>query len=335
MTVAPVGRRVAAFAVDLTTTAVVTLGVYLLTDSFLLAGLALVEVPVGLCVWEGRSGLTVGNALLRVRTVRADGPFAPGIAQSAVRGLVVLAGFLVATVGQWVVVASGAWDRGPLKQGWHDSLAKTTMIDVSRRALAQRTEHPADEPVPPGAAALSVPSALGAGAPGSAAEPPPTVPVPVVAPVHSPQFSQALPSWAPPRSAAPEASAPGPAVESLSAPPRRAPAEGFLLSFDNGQSFTVHGSGLVGRRPRSAAGERHDDLLVVDDDLRSVSKTHLEFGIDDGGFWVTDRGSTNGTSVLTAHGEPLDVAAGARVHVPADGSVRVGRRQFTARALTR
>ncbi|MEP7763653.1 RDD family protein [Sanguibacter sp. 25GB23B1] len=377
MSVAPVGRRVAAFAVDLAVTALVVAGVYLATDEVVYAALALVEVPVALCVWEARSGLTVGNALLGVRTVRADGPYAPGIARSTVRGLVVLTGFLVAAVGQWVVVASGAWDRSPLRQGWHDAAARTTMIDVSRRSRSRRAEEdrtagpgsaleqsrPAfHEPVlsapegptrrsdvstsisPAGPGALplapavpATPAALAVpAAPGVPAVPP--VPARTVTPVpaHGAGFTQALPSWSPPRADVTPDLPAAPAVQPPpAAPPRRAAAVGFLLSFDNGQSFTVHGSGLVGRKPQSAQGERHDDLLAVDDENRSLSKTHLEFGIDEGGFWVTDRGSTNGTSVLTAHGEPLDVLVGMRVHVPGDGSVRVGQRQFTARALTR
>lgn len=406
MPVAPVGRRVAAFLVDLVVTALVVAGVYLGTEEVLYAALALVEVPVALCVWEARSGLTVGNALLGIRTVRADGPFAPGIGRSVVRGLVVLAGFLVAAVGQFVVVASGAWDRSPLKQGWHDALARTTMIDVSRRSSSRRARNRADRagdapgaagqpvfhaplvsapgvtsgradlelpvtPVAPAETARAVPAGVSAVQPAAplvpppapAAPPHPAAPARPAAPAHSvapahplapappspvvPAAAQALPqalsTWAPPprRLASPDQGVPvaAPAAAHLAGPPAapatRAATGAYLLSFDNGQSFTVHGSGLVGRKPQSAPGEQHDALLAVDDENRSLSKTHLEFGIDEGGFWVTDRGSTNGTSVLTAHGEPLDVLVGVRIHVPADGSVRVGRRQFTARPLAR
>ena len=391
------GRRVAAFVVDLAVTALVVGGVYLATGELLYAALALVEVPVALCVWEARSGRTVGNTLLRIRTVRTDGPFAPGIGRSTVRGLVVLAGFLVAAVGQFVVVASGAWDRSPLKQGWHDVLARTTMIDVSRRSSSRRAAGRAAQganpsagvrqpvfhdpvviapevpsgradlaappaptlaraaqitpvplaPVPPASASVAptqpAPAPLAPTQPAPPRRAPahsapahraPTAPLPATAPALSSPASAGphpVPVWAPP----PMSGAPATTTPAPHAPARRAETVGFLLSFDNGQSFTVHGSGLVGRKPQSAPGEQHDDLLAVDDENRSLSKTHLEFGIDEGGFWVTDRGSTNGTSVLTAHGEPLDVLVGVRIHVPGDGSVRVGRRQFTARPLTR
>ena len=388
MAVAPVGRRVAAFVVDLVVTALVVGGVYLATGELLYAAIALVEVPVALCVWEARSGLTVGNALLRIRTVRADGPFAPGIGRSAVRGLVVLAGFLVAAVGQFVVVASGAWDRSPLKQGWHDALGRTTMIDVSRRSSSRRAAaraaqgaNPSAGPrqpvfhdpvvtapeVPSGRAELAAPPASAPSraaqiapvpltpalpapaalapvqpapvrrAPAHRAPTAPLPPPPAASPAPSAPVSAGphpVPVWAPPPASVPTG-VPASGTSAPPAPARRAETVGFLLSFDNGQSFTVHGSGLVGRKPQSAPGEQHDDLLAVDDENRSLSKTHLEFGIDAGGFWVTDRGSTNGTSVLTAHGEPLDVLVGVRIHVPGDGSVRVGRRQFTARPLTR
>ncbi|MEO7146973.1 MAG: FHA domain-containing protein [Terrimesophilobacter sp.] len=73
--------------------------------------------------------------------------------------------------------------------------------------------------------------------------------------------------------------------------------ERFVLQFSTGESFTVFGSGLIGRNPHAEPGEYFDQIVRVLDPSRSVSKTHLEFGQEEGGFWVKDRFSGNGTIV--------------------------------------
>jgi hypothetical protein len=71
----------------------------------------------------------------------------------------------------------------------------------------------------------------------------------------------------------------------------------FVLQFSTGESFTVHGSGLVGRNPQPEPGEFFDHLVRVLDTGKSVSKTHLEFGQEGGAFWLKDRFSGNGTVI--------------------------------------
>jgi uncharacterized RDD family membrane protein YckC len=322
-----IGRRVGAFTIDLVVALGLSGAVLAITGEPAYAGLAILEVVIALCVWEARTGRTVGNSVLGLRTARVDGLTAPGVGRVVRRALVVGAGFLVAAVGQWAVVASGAWDRSPRRQGWHDAFAGTLVVDVSRRR-GRETDHPSP-------AARHQPW-------GTAPEPEP-VPVPAAAPGPATRWEAPVTATvtpgapaSPARTPAPAAQVPPPAVAPPGAPGHLSPVppgprRRYVLSFDNGQTFTVSGSGLVGRRPESAAGEHHDALLAIDDAARSVSKTHLEFGVDDTGFWVSDRGSTNGTTVLTSSGDPLDVLVGMRAHVPADGSVRVGERQFTAR----
>ncbi|BDZ44178.1 zinc-ribbon domain-containing protein [Naasia aerilata] len=97
----------------------------------------------------------------------------------------------------------------------------------------------------------------------------------------------------------------------------------FVLQFSTGESVTVSGSGLIGRRPEAQPGEFFDTLVAIDDPGRSVSKTHLEFGQDGGTFWVSDRFSANGTVVreperparLSAPGMRSRVARGSRVEI--------------------
>jgi predicted component of type VI protein secretion system len=81
--------------------------------------------------------------------------------------------------------------------------------------------------------------------------------------------------------------------------------ERFVLQFSTGESFTVFGTGLIGRNPRPEPGEYFDDLVRVLDPSRSVSKTHLEFGQEAGAFWVKDRYSGNGTIVREPDSKPL------------------------------
>jgi predicted component of type VI protein secretion system len=86
---------------------------------------------------------------------------------------------------------------------------------------------------------------------------------------------------------------------------RHPEGERFVLQFSTGESFTVFGSGLIGRSPRPEPGEYFDQLVRVLDPSRSVSKTHLEFGQEAGSFWVKDRYSGNGTIVREPESKPI------------------------------
>lgn len=77
----------------------------------------------------------------------------------------------------------------------------------------------------------------------------------------------------------------------------------YVLQFSTGESVTVTGTGLVGRNPGMEPDEFVDQLVTLVDGGRSVSKTHLAFGQEQGRFWISDRYSTNGT-VVRAPEEP-------------------------------
>lgn len=81
--------------------------------------------------------------------------------------------------------------------------------------------------------------------------------------------------------------------------------ERFVLQFSTGESFTVYGSGLIGRSPRAEPGEYFDQVVRITDASRSVSKTHLEFGQEAGSFWVKDRFSGNGTIIREPESNPV------------------------------
>jgi hypothetical protein len=81
------------------------------------------------------------------------------------------------------------------------------------------------------------------------------------------------------------------------------------------------GTTLVGRAPAARAGERIDHTLAVEDP--TMSKTHLAVRVTPAGVWVTDRASTNGTTVVAGRDERrLD--AWQETKVPSGARVRAG-----------
>ena len=107
-----------------------------------------------------------------------------------------------------------------------------------------------------------------------------------------------------------------------------ATGERFVLQFSTGESVTVTGTGLVGRSPISEPGEYFDHLVRVLDSTRSVSKIHLEFGQQDGVFWVSDRYSGNGTIVRAPDRSGIRCEPGKRQIVARGARVVIGEQFF-------
>jgi hypothetical protein len=108
----------------------------------------------------------------------------------------------------------------------------------------------------------------------------------------------------------------------------------FVLRFSTGQIVMVQGTGLLGRQPRPQAQEMFDHLVQVEGAGRAVSKTHLEFGQENGEFWVRDRFSGNGSAIVTPHpgGEtasPVRCEPGLRYFVPRGHQVNIAQDSFT------
>jgi predicted nucleic acid-binding Zn ribbon protein len=104
--------------------------------------------------------------------------------------------------------------------------------------------------------------------------------------------------------------------------------ERFVLQFSTGESVTVSGAGLVGRNPAAQPGEVVDQLVTVFDAGKSVSKTHLEFGQEAGRFWVSDRYSTNGSTVRQPDADPKRCEPGRRYFVARGTRVDIGEQFF-------
>ena len=104
--------------------------------------------------------------------------------------------------------------------------------------------------------------------------------------------------------------------------------ERFVLQFSTGESVTVSGAGLIGRTPAAQPGEFVDQLVSIFDAGKSVSKTHLEFGQEGGRFWVSDRYSTNGSTVRQPDAEPKRCEPGRRYFVARGTRVDIGEQFF-------
>lgn len=149
----------------------------------------------------------------------------------------------------------------------------------------------------------------------------PSLPAAAAAPVPAPPATSA------PAPAGPSVPAPAEVIQAAGAVPpggsRRAQA---MVRFDDGSVVRVPVLGLIGRDPEPAAGEQVDALVRLEDPERLLSKTHAAFGQDAEGVWIADRGSRNGTQLVSPGGDVVDV--GARAVVPVGWSVQVGGRSF-------
>ncbi|MHA7987104.1 FHA domain-containing protein [Rathayibacter sp. CAU 1779] len=119
--------------------------------------------------------------------------------------------------------------------------------------------------------------------------------------------------------------------ESVPASQQRGAPVPYVLSFSTGERVVVVGAGLLGRRPYPQQTERFDQLVSIADNERSVSKTHLEFGLETGELWVCDRYSANGTVIIPPAGAPHRCEPGRRYRVPRGGRVEIGDHWFDVR----
>jgi hypothetical protein len=110
--------------------------------------------------------------------------------------------------------------------------------------------------------------------------------------------------------------------------PAKEPLLSFTISFANGDVIVVSSGGLIGRNPSAGPGEAHEHLVIVTDPDRTVSKTHLEFGIDAGEFWVADRFSGNGTTIFETGKPPRRLVPGRKYQVGRGSRVGIGEQSF-------
>ena len=95
----------------------------------------------------------------------------------------------------------------------------------------------------------------------------------------------------------------------------------WVLHLPDGSPIDLRSVVVIGRNPVGSAGDPAESTLLAVADA-SVSKTHAAVGVDDGGVWVVDRYSTNGTTIVDVGGtrrlvpgEPTRVVPGTVVHL--------------------
>ncbi|WP_136520742.1 DUF5684 domain-containing protein [Cellulomonas telluris] len=145
-------------------------------------------------------------------------------------------------------------------------------------------------------------------------------PAPVVPPaVPAPAPAAAAPAPAP---FAPASSAPAPSAPALDDAERtvvraRPRPRHWQLRLDDGRLVPLERTLVVlGRRPPET--DDSTQVVALADPTRTLSKTHARIELRDGGWWVTDLGSTNGV-VLT------DAGGAERLLVPGEAAPLAGR----------
>ncbi|WP_168210056.1 RDD family protein [Oerskovia sp. KBS0722] len=94
------------------------------------AGAVSLACWVGIWVWEGRTGRTLGNLATGVRSVRAEDRSPLGFGRAALRWIITFLGALALGIGELLVVLSPAFDSSGRNQGWQDKAAKALVLDV-------------------------------------------------------------------------------------------------------------------------------------------------------------------------------------------------------------
>lgn len=154
----------------------------------------------------------------------------------------------------------------------------------------------------------------------------PAPPAPVLPP--APKTASADGARRPDRPTSPEPISDGDDIAATRIVRREKAGDRFVLQFSTGESFTVYGTGLVGRNPKAEPGEYFDQLVRVFDPSRSVSKTHLEFGQEAGVFWIKDRFSGNGTIAREPDSDAMRCVPDTRVRIERGTRVEIGEQFF-------
>ncbi|GAA2179723.1 hypothetical protein GCM10009785_07490 [Brooklawnia cerclae] len=108
----------------------------------------------------------------------------------------------------------------------------------------------------------------------------------------------------------------------------RPATEGWHVRLDDGRDIPVKTLVLIGRNPQPRPTEQDATLVQAGEPARTVSKTHLALGVDSKGMFVLDRGSTNGTALMTSSGALEPCAANAMVRLHEGQVVSFGERQL-------
>lgn len=294
---------------------------------------------MGTYLYFGMTGYLPGGKLVGIRQVRVQTASAPGWAGVLKYLLSALINGLTFGIGYLVIIA--LIPRNPLNRGWHDRVAGLIVIDTkashSRPVVGLAANQPTGRVFEPPAGVASLPPVPGISPiryTGPALDPvqPPAAPFVSSQPTLGASEPISAVPWTTPSPVQETLQRPGiTAVESemqltqqvaipLQVPKPSAGNSRYLVTRDDGTQFDPHSVALIGRNPGPNPKFPGAQLISLNDDTRTVSKTHLAVGVGQDGPWVQDLHSTNGSALASEIStEPLvpevrtSIAAGARV----------------------
>jgi uncharacterized RDD family membrane protein YckC len=282
---------------------------------------------------HGRRGVTIGKAALGLRSVNVATFERPGFWRVVLRALVLWAAQVVLPlVGPALCFASGLWDPESRGRSWLDRVGRCLVVDArhgldpfdgkalrhARRRLetAPRAERAA---LPSLASDRSLDERTFIPAARSSSGV-------VAAPPVAEAAGEGPSAWSPPPIAAAPA---GPAVPAATVAPRTGAPATATLAFADGARVAASGTTLLGRDPAAGADDPSGTaLLPLVDASMGLSKTHAAVTVDAGVVRVTDRWSSNGTSVVRPDGGARQLEPGVPTAVEPGTTVRLGGVEF-------
>ena len=132
----------------------------------------------------------------------------------------------------------------------------------------------------------------------------------------------AVPTTAP----AVPAPAPKPAATATNSTTASAPASASYaaLLLDTGQSIPVNRTIVLGRAPSPQRAT--DSPIPVEDQTRSLSRTHVRIAPSEGGITIEDLNSANGTRARSPNGQTHTLVPGQPIELPMNSQLLLGER---------
>lgn len=108
----------------------------------------------------------------------------------------------------------------------------------------------------------------------------------------------------------------------------RIPAGSIRLSFDDGSTYYLTDTVLVGRNPARDAVHADAILLPVADSTLTMSKTHAALTATNGAVIVEDLHSTNGSRIVLPNGQVQEVGTGQTLWAANGTTIELGSRRI-------
>ena len=156
----------------------------------------------------------------------------------------------------------------------------------------------------------------------SAEAPPAEVEAPRPPEPAVPTTAPAVPATAP----AVPTTAPKPAATATNSTTASAPASASYaaLLLDTGQSIPVNRTIVLGRAPSPQRAT--DSPIPVEDQTRSLSRTHVRIAPSEGGITIEDLNSANGTRARSPNGQTHTLVPGQPIELPMNSQLLLGER---------